>query len=55
MKKFILATFFSTCSLWVHAADKFLTLPTGNLVVYASQPGEAVIGLDPVTQYRRYV
>jgi len=43
MKKFILAIFFSICSLWVHAEDKSLTLPTGTLVVYASQPGEAVM------------
>jgi len=43
MKKLILAIFFSTCSLWVHAEDKSLTLPTGTLVVYASQPGEAVM------------
>lgn len=43
MKKFILATFFSTYSLWAIAADKSLTLPTGTLVVYASQSGEVVM------------
>lgn len=47
MKKSLLFSFFLTFVLWGHAAEKYLTLPTGTLVVYASQPGEpAMDGVD---------